>query len=64
MSDFFFSGSDAKLHSKHIHIEKNVEKSVICKILLVIRIDTDSDRILGQKYGLPSQKCGISAPVV
>ena len=25
----------------------------------MIRIDTDSYRILGQKYGLPSQKCGM-----
>ena len=24
------------------------------------RIDTDSYRILGQKYGLPSKKCGMS----
>ena len=27
----------------------------------MIRIDTDSYHILGQKYGLPSQKCGMSA---
>ena len=26
----------------------------------MIRIDTDSYIILGQKYGLPSQKCGMS----
>ena len=26
----------------------------------MIRIDTDSYKILGQKYGLPSQKCGMS----
>ena len=26
----------------------------------MIRIDTDSYQILGQKYGLPSQKCGMS----
>ena len=26
----------------------------------MIRIDTDSYRILGQKYGLPSNKCGMS----
>ena len=26
----------------------------------MIRIDTDSYRILGQKYGLPCKKCGMS----
>ena len=26
----------------------------------MIQIDMDSDIILGQKYGLPSQKCGKS----
>ena len=26
----------------------------------MIRIDADSYLILGQKYGLPSQKCGMS----
>ena len=27
----------------------------------MILIDTDSYQILGQKYGLPSEKCGMSA---
>ena len=27
----------------------------------MIRIDTDSYTIVGQKYGLPSQKCAMSA---
>ena len=30
----------------------------------MIRIDTDSNIILGQKYGLPSQKCGMSGVCV
>ena len=30
----------------------------------MIRIDTDSYPILGQKYGLPSQKCGKSVNAV
>ena len=25
----------------------------------MIRIDTDSYKMLGQKYGLPSKKCGM-----
>ena len=51
-------------HTHRKNVEKTFSKSLnnlgqLTEDLISIRIDTDSFRIVGQKYGLPSPKSGI-----